>query len=81
VTAAPATASGASNRASSASRALGADPESLLPNGRWPGDVFDWLIELRYDENGDLFESKRIDEHLSSEDSIDMLRLHIGKGL
>ena len=51
-------------------RALGADPESLLPNGKWPGDVFDWLIELRYDENGDLFESKRIDEHLSSRDSI-----------
>ena len=51
-------------------RALGADPEGLLPNGKWPGDVFDWLIELRYDENGDLFESKRIDEHLSSRDSI-----------
>jgi len=27
--------------------------------------VFDWLIELRYDENGDLSESKRIDEKLS----------------
>jgi len=51
-------------------RALGADPEGLLPDGKWPGDVFDWLIELRYDENGDLFESKRIDEHLSSRDSI-----------
>ena len=51
-------------------RALGADPEDLLPNGKWPGDVFGWLIELRYDENGDLFESKRIDEHLSSRDSI-----------
>jgi len=52
-------------------RALGADPEGLLPNGKWPGDVFDWLIELRYDENGVLFESKRIDEHLSSRDSIE----------
>ncbi len=62
-------------------RALGADPESLLPNGKWPRDVFDWLIELRYDENGDLLESKRIDEHLSSQDSINMLRLRIGKGL
>jgi hypothetical protein len=51
-------------------RALGANPEGLLPNGKWPGDVFDWLIELRYDENGDLFESKRVDEHLSSRDSI-----------
>jgi broad specificity phosphatase PhoE len=49
-------------------RALGADPDSLLPNGRWPDDVFGWLIELRYDENGDLFESKRVDEHLSVDD-------------
>jgi hypothetical protein len=45
-------------------RALGADPGKLLPNGKWPDDVFDWLIELRYDQNGDLFESKRIYEHL-----------------
>jgi len=41
-------------------RALGADPRTLLPNGKWPGHVFDWLIELRYEENGHLFESKRI---------------------
>jgi hypothetical protein len=46
-------------------RALDADPGRLLPSGRWPDDVFDWLIELRYDQNGTLFESKRIDEHLS----------------
>ena len=43
-------------------RALGADPKSLLPNGKWPNDVFDWVIELRYDDNGDLSESKLIDE-------------------
>ena len=41
-------------------QALGADPKTLLPNGRWPDDVFDWVIQLRYDENGRLFESKRI---------------------
>jgi broad specificity phosphatase PhoE len=41
-------------------RSLGADPKTLLPNGRWPGHVYDWLIELRYDEKGHLLESKRI---------------------
>jgi broad specificity phosphatase PhoE len=49
-------------------RALGADPRALLPNGRWPNDVFDWVIELRYDESGELAESKRIDEKLSPDD-------------
>jgi hypothetical protein len=49
-------------------RALGADPERLLPNGKWPSDVYGWLIQLRYDQNGDLFESKPIDEHLLSGD-------------
>lgn len=48
--------------------ALGADPERLLPNGRWPDDVFSWLIQLRYDENGHLFESKRINEQFSADD-------------
>lgn len=51
-------------------RALGADPKRLLPDGRWPGDVFDSLIELRYDRNGNLFESRRIDERFSSNDSV-----------
>lgn len=46
-------------------RALGADPNTLLHHGKWPNHVFDWLIELRYDENGHLFESKRINENLS----------------
>ena len=41
-------------------RSLGADPKTLLPNGKWPGHVYDWLIELRYDENGHLLESTRI---------------------
>jgi len=41
-------------------RALGADPKTLLPNGKWPEDTFGWLIQLRYDQNGHLFESKRI---------------------
>jgi hypothetical protein len=49
-------------------RALGADPKQLLPNGRWPDDVFGWLILLRYDENGNLVESKRINEQLSGDE-------------
>lgn len=47
-------------------RALGADPQRLLPNGKWPADMFDWLIQLRYDENGQLVDSKRINENLAS---------------
>ena len=27
-------------------RSLGADPKTLLPNCRWPGHVYDWLIEF-----------------------------------
>ena len=45
-------------------RALGADPQRLLPHGKWPGHEFGWLIQLRYDETGHLFESKRINENL-----------------
>lgn len=41
-------------------RALGADPRTLLPNGKWREGSFGWLIQLRYDQNGNLFESKRI---------------------
>ena len=41
----------------------------FLANGKWPDNVFGWLIELRYDENGRLFERKRINENLSSDDS------------
>ncbi|MGO9303653.1 MAG: hypothetical protein ACLP3R_08095 [Candidatus Korobacteraceae bacterium] len=60
-------------------RALGADPKRVLPKGKWPNDEFDWLIELRYDENGVLFESKRIDENLSSDDSGRHARLHLDR--
>jgi hypothetical protein len=50
-------------------RALGADPKTLLPKGKCRDDVFGWVVQLRYDENGHLFESKRIDEHSSLDDS------------
>lgn len=48
--------------------ALGVDPEKLIPNAKWPEDVFGWLIQLRYDENGRLFDIKRIDENLLPDD-------------
>jgi hypothetical protein len=47
---------------------LGADPEKVLHNGKWPGKVYGWLIQLRYDKKGNLFASKRIKEHLFQSD-------------
>jgi broad specificity phosphatase PhoE len=46
-------------------RALGANPKKILPGGKWPDDEFDWLIQLRYDANGRLFDGQRIDENLT----------------
>src|SRR5262245_1665958 len=52
-------------------RALGAAPEMLLPNGRWPRDVYDWVIMVSFDENGHLIpgSARRINEHLVPGDS------------
>jgi hypothetical protein len=50
-------------------KALGAEPDKLFPDGKWPGEVFGWVIELRYDENGKLVEAKRINENLLPDDS------------
>jgi hypothetical protein len=52
-------------------RALGADPASFLPNGKWPGSVYDWVILLSYDQDGHLIagSSRRINEHLMPGDS------------
>ena len=52
-------------------RALGAAPDTLLPNGKWPRDVFDWVIMASFDENGHLIpeNTKRISEHLLPGDS------------
>ena len=33
---------------------LGANPAQFLPHGEWPDDVFNWVIELRYDAEGRL---------------------------
>ena len=32
--------------------AFGANPKTLLPGGKWPEDVFGWLVVLSYDQNG-----------------------------
>ena len=52
-------------------RALGANPESFLPNGKWPGAVYDWVILLSFDQDGRLIpaSSRRITEHLMPDDS------------
>jgi len=46
--------------------ALGANPKTFLPNGKWPGSVFNWVILLSFDQDGRLIpsSSRRIDEHL-----------------
>jgi len=45
---------------------LGADPETLLPQGEWPAQQFGWMLRLCFDENGRLIasRSKRVKEHL-----------------
>jgi hypothetical protein len=52
-------------------RALGAEPEDLLPRGKWPGAVYDWVILLSFDQDGRLIpgSSRRINEHLMPDDS------------
>jgi broad specificity phosphatase PhoE len=52
-------------------RALGAAPETLLPDGKWPRTVYDWVILLSYDESGHLIpeSTRRISEHLLQGDS------------
>ena len=52
-------------------RALGAAHETLLPNWKWPRDVYDWVIMVSFDENGHVIpaSTKRITEHLLEGDS------------
>ena len=51
--------------------ALGANPATFLPNGKWPGAVFDWIILLSFDQNGHLIpsSSRRTNEHLLPTDA------------
>jgi len=50
-------------------RALGANPDTLIPGAKWPERVFGWVIQLRYDENGQLVEARRINENLLPDDA------------
>ena len=45
-------------------RALGGDPQELLPDGKWPGDQYGWVIQLHYDKQGLLKSSKLVVENL-----------------
>ena len=47
-------------------KALGADPSTLIPDGKWPGAHFDWVVVLRYDASGKLEANKTqiLHEHL-----------------
>ena len=49
-------------------RALGTDAETVIPKAKWPEDVFGWVIELRYDADGQLAETRRINEKLLADD-------------
>jgi hypothetical protein len=44
--------------------AFGASPEKLLPNGKWPDDVFDWVIMLDMGADGQLSSARVIHEQL-----------------
>jgi len=50
---------------------LGADPAKLLPGGKWPDEVFSWVIQLRYDQDGHLIpgETKCVSEDLMPGDA------------
>jgi len=50
---------------------LGANPETFLPSGKWPGAVFNWIILLSFDQDGHSIpsSSRRTNEHLLSGDS------------
>ena len=48
-------------------KAFGADPKALLPDGKWPGEVFNWVVVLRFDHSGQLVpgSAKIIEEKLA----------------
>jgi hypothetical protein len=47
---------------------LGVKPDLVLPNAKWPDQVFGWMIELRYDAAGRLQEARCLPENLMPED-------------
>ena len=51
--------------------ALGGDPTPLFPTGKWPGDTYDWMVEVPFDAHGQIRtgEVKLLREHLMPGDS------------
>jgi hypothetical protein len=45
--------------------AFNASPAKLLPEGKWPDDVFDWVIILHFDTNGTLDSQTLVHEDLA----------------
>jgi hypothetical protein len=50
--------------------AFGASSEKLLPNGKWPDDVFDWVIMLKMGPDGQLSSARLIHERLKMADQV-----------
>ena len=52
-------------------KAFGGDPTALMGQEKWPDEVFDWLIVLRFDDKGRLIPSRslKVQEHLLPGDS------------
>ena len=48
-------------------RALGADPDKLIPGGKWPDDEYGWLLKLPYDRDARLIpaQTKRLQPDFS----------------
>ena len=59
-------------------RALGADPDWLLPKGKWPAAVYDWVIQLQYDGRGYLIPgtARRINQNLMPGDDASATSQH-----
>jgi len=47
-------------------KALGADPNALLPRGNWPSSQFNWVIELHYNSTGQLVASRCINQEFTA---------------
>lgn len=45
--------------------AFGVAPEKVIPNGKWPDDIFDWVIVITTGPDGQPVSAKLIHEHLS----------------
>lgn len=48
---------------------FGIAPRQLLPQGRWPDDVFGWMIVLHLDAAGHVLDARRVEEHLMPDDA------------